>query len=173
MPARLDDAKRAAILADIDAGTHAARAIAKKHGVSQSTVSKLAKDNGKHGAFDRTKTAHATRAKQADAAELRVSLALRNLARAHRIHDRLDAGTFETKHVAADGRVITVRTDDPAPLDEKNLAASVASYANAADRLAPPTTGNADDVTSMLGRLGDALTRAANTDEGGAADEEG
>lgn len=165
MPRPIDDELRAAILDDINAGQLSRNAIARKHDVSASTVTKVARQAKKPDAFDRSKTRDATRARMADIADLRSRLALRNLARAHRVHDRLDADTYEVKVVAADGRVVTVRTPDPPALDEKNLAAAVASYANAADRLAPPNTDTAGSVRSMLDKIGDALTRAAKGNE--------
>lgn len=66
MPKPLDAAVRAAILTDIRAGTLSARAIAKKHGVAASTVSKLAADHGVVDAFERAQTKKATDARQAD-----------------------------------------------------------------------------------------------------------
>ena len=49
MPARIDDDKRAAILADIEAGQLSRNAIARKHGVAQGTVSNIADENGNNG----------------------------------------------------------------------------------------------------------------------------
>lgn len=65
MPRPLDPDKRAAILADVEAGGDR-NAIARKHGVAPSTVTRFAKKAGKEDAFDRSKTQKATEAKQAD-----------------------------------------------------------------------------------------------------------
>jgi transposase-like protein len=66
VPPRISDDKRAAILADIKAGTLSRNAIARQHSVSVSTVTKLAKDSGNPNAFDRSQTKKATEAKAAD-----------------------------------------------------------------------------------------------------------
>lgn len=82
MPAPLPDDKRAAILADIKAGTGTCRGIARKHGVSRSTVSKIASDAGLTDAFGRQQTKAATEARIADAAAERASLSTDSLAAA-------------------------------------------------------------------------------------------
>ncbi|MGW9210962.1 helix-turn-helix domain-containing protein [Embleya sp. NPDC055664] len=66
MPPRIDDTVRAAILADVAAGTLSCRVIAKQHGVSPSTVSKLAAEAGPADAFERTQTQKATAAATVD-----------------------------------------------------------------------------------------------------------
>lgn len=66
MPPRLPDDKRAAILADIQAGTKSRNQIARDRGVSVSTVTKLAQESGNADAFDRSQTKSATAAAQAD-----------------------------------------------------------------------------------------------------------
>jgi hypothetical protein len=66
VPRPLADDIRAAILTDIRAGKDSARAIAKKHGVAASTISKLAKDAGVVDAFERVQTQKATRAAEID-----------------------------------------------------------------------------------------------------------
>ncbi|MEU6033983.1 hypothetical protein ABZ801_01095 [Actinomadura sp. NPDC047616] len=74
MPPRLSDDVRAAIIADIDSGQLSRNAIARKHGVAPSVVTKLARQAGNPKAFDRTNTAKATEAAQMDAKALRASL---------------------------------------------------------------------------------------------------
>ena len=81
MPAPLPDDKRAAILADIKTGKPR-NAIARKHGVSPSTVTKIAKSAGATDAFDRSQTKAATEARIADAAAERASLVTASLAAA-------------------------------------------------------------------------------------------
>lgn len=75
MPPRLPENIRAAIPTDIRNGNLSARAIARKHGVAQSTVSLIARENAEMSAFDRTKTEAATRAKQAGDRAPRAQLA--------------------------------------------------------------------------------------------------
>ncbi|CAM3457101.1 hypothetical protein [Stackebrandtia soli] len=165
MPPRIPSDKRDAILADIRDGKLACRAIATKHGVSPSTVSKLKDENGPADAFERSQTLHATAARQADVRDLRSRLALRTLQRAHAILDRLDADTFVTKTATVTGEVITIRTDDPAPRDERDLAAAVSSYTTAAERVTDVEDASSA-ARSLLSGLGDALKVAAwNLDE--------
>ena len=76
MPAPLPDDKRAAILADIKAGK-ARNVIAREHGVSPSTVTRIAQTSGWTTAFDRSQTKNATAAAIADSAARRARLAQR------------------------------------------------------------------------------------------------
>jgi transposase-like protein len=74
VPKPLTQAKRDAITADIHAGK-ARNQIARDHGVSGSTVTKIAQETGNGAtAFDRSQTEKATRAKRFDAAAARVQL---------------------------------------------------------------------------------------------------
>ncbi len=75
MPPRIPDDKRAAILADIRAGTKGRNQIARYHSVSVGTVTKLAKDAGSTDAFDRSQSAKATRAVQQDNRSRRAQIA--------------------------------------------------------------------------------------------------
>lgn len=75
MPPRLPDDKRAAILADIQAGAKGRNQIARDHGVALSTVTKIAKDSGTADAFDRTQVEIATRAVVADNRSRRARIA--------------------------------------------------------------------------------------------------
>jgi hypothetical protein len=75
VPPRLPDDKRAAILADIQAGTKGRNQIAREHGVALSTVTKVAKDAGATDAFDRSQMENATRAVVADNRFRRAKLA--------------------------------------------------------------------------------------------------
>lgn len=74
MPAPLDNTKRAAILTDIQAGQLSRNAIARKHHVAPSTVTKLAKDTGTTTAFDRTHAEKGARARRFDAKLARAQL---------------------------------------------------------------------------------------------------
>lgn len=74
MPPPIPDTKRAQILGDIKAGG-TCRGIARQHGVSRTTVSKLAQDAGLDDAFGRQQTKKATAASVADSASRRAKLA--------------------------------------------------------------------------------------------------
>lgn len=171
MPPKIPDTERDQIIAAIRAGG-TCRGIASDFGRAPSTIAKIAKDEGLDGAFERTQTIHATRARQADLANLRSQLALRTYQRAHKILDRLDADTFVTKTATVTGDIVTIKTKDPAPRDERDLAAAVSSYTTAADRVTDPGDSSAA-AKSLLGGLGEALRVAAgrlDTDEPGSSD---
>jgi hypothetical protein len=74
MPAPLDPVIREAILTDVRAGDLSRNAIARKHGVANATVTKLAKDAHVVGAFDRTNTEKGMRARAFDAKVARAEL---------------------------------------------------------------------------------------------------
>lgn len=87
MPPRLTDEKRAAILADIAAREKSAGRIARDHGVSTSTVSRLAAKTKTGDGWQRSKTRAATRAREADLAHIRTELANRRALLAVTLHD--------------------------------------------------------------------------------------
>lgn len=89
MPPPLDQAKRQAILADIKAGELGRNEIARKHGVSGSTVSMIASDEGLLDAFDRAETKAATAARVVAMTEARASLANESAAVARIALDRM------------------------------------------------------------------------------------
>jgi transposase-like protein len=89
MPKPLDDTKRAAILADIKAGSKSRNQIARDHGVSPSTVTGVAKAEGITGAFDRSQTKEATQAREADCKALRAELKVDLLHDAQRLRKRI------------------------------------------------------------------------------------
>jgi transposase-like protein len=75
MPPRIPDDRRAAILADIQAGGSSKTAIAKKHGVSAHLVDTIAKEAGIVAAWDREQTKKATEARMVDHAARLVKIA--------------------------------------------------------------------------------------------------
>lgn len=90
MPPRIPDDKRAAILADIKAGSLGNRRIADKHEVAPSTVSRLAAEAGIVGAFERSQTKNATEAVIADSRALRAATARRLIVKANDLLDQMD-----------------------------------------------------------------------------------
>lgn len=88
MPAPLAPAKRERILADLRDGMPRNEA-ARKHHVSPSTVSSIARTAEPPIAFDRTATKSATEARQADTRDLRSQTSLRFLRVANDLLDRL------------------------------------------------------------------------------------
>ncbi|HEY9367554.1 hypothetical protein [Streptomyces sp.] len=89
MPAPIPEDKRAAILDDIQGDDEqSCRGIGRKHGVSDATVRKIAKDAGIVNAFSRAQTENATRARVADMKSDRTKLAKELLGDAERLRDR-------------------------------------------------------------------------------------
>lgn len=173
MPRPLADDIRAAILTDIRAGTLSARAIAKNHGVASSTVSKLAADNGVANAFERTQTRKATRAREADNAERRATLASRRLTLAEDLTsdaEKLRAQLWQPHEYfdwgGKDHDFDTHTTTEPTPADKRALMGAAAVAVDKSIKLAPIDGG--DDpaaVRSMLGQIGTALTDAFAAEE--------
>lgn len=168
MPRPLADDIRAAILTDIRAGTLSARAIAKKHGVAASTVSKLAADNAVPEAFERAQTIKATRAREADNASRRATLAARRLELAEALQgdaERLRAQLWQPHTYfdwgGKDHSFDTHEAPEPTAADKRALMGAASVAVDKSIKLAPPDGG--DDpalVRSMLGALGAALTNA-------------
>ena len=152
MPPPLDPAKRAAILADIQAGNASCRGIARAHDVSRTTVSQIAKDAGLNEAFGRQQTKKATEAAQADNKARRAVEATESLTAAAHLRKKIftarggrDAQGWATAYgIMADKHMAFERHD--------------------AD------TGAAG-ARSVLGRLGEALQLAAEQIDGTPPDE--
>lgn len=88
MPKPLEPEKRAAILEDIQAGQKSARQIARDHEVSVGSVTNIAKGAGVDGAFERSRTENATRARVIDCKAAREQLKQDLLADAQRFRQR-------------------------------------------------------------------------------------
>jgi hypothetical protein len=144
VPKPLDAAVRAAILTDIRAGTLSRNAIARKHGVAQSTVTKLAKDTGDTTAFDRSQTKKATAAAVADNASERAAQSAQMLRLTRVAMDRLAATLPSASPMVA----VTAF----GILADKHLAFE------AHDAVGTGT----EDVRSMLGDLAEGIRRAVN-----------
>jgi len=86
---RLDDALRAAILTDVQAGQLSRNAVARKHGVAASTVTKIANEAQLGSVFDRSQTEKGARAASIDAKALRAQLALDLTHDAQRLRERI------------------------------------------------------------------------------------
>ena len=161
MPPPLDPAKRAAIIADIKASGKR-NEIARKHGVSVSTVSKIAKDEGLTDAFDRTQTENATRAKQIDNKARREALRERLLDKASDLLDMMDQPYLVYAFGGKDNDYNEHLLNKPPATDLRNLMTSAAV---AIDKHAVLEKLDTDDgaagAKSMLGQLGAALQVAA------------
>lgn len=163
MPAPLPEDLRAAIRADIEAGEKGRNAIAREHGVSAQTVSNIADDAGMHGAFSRLQTENATRARQADLAARRASIAQMLLEDAERMRERAWA---EYPVVVTSQQGAEVVTLEQPPL--RDAQAAYTSIAICLDkhlalvRHDGDAGGDLESAKSLLGDLGRALGIAAD-----------
>lgn len=123
MPPPLDPAKRQAILNDIKAG-HSRNRIARDHGVSGSTVSKLANTEGL--SFDRSQTKNATEAKKADNAALRAATSRRLLEKANEFLDQMDRPHLAFNFGGKDNTYAEKLLDRPPVGDLRNLMTAAA-----------------------------------------------
>jgi len=153
MPPRIPDETREAILADIRGGG-TCRGIAEHHGVSPSTVTKLAKDAGIANAFERAQTKNATEARLADNRARRAELSSRLLKKAGQLLDQMDRPhrvfNFGGKDNTFEERVLDV----PPTGDLRNLMVTAAT---AIDKHVVLEKVDADSGTDTAGSLLGAL----------------
>lgn len=141
-------------------------AIAREIGRSPSTVSKLAAEAGL--TFERgPEIVAATEARRIDLAARRAALA----AELHQDAERLRAQLWEPcaygEFAGRDGEWNETYLERPRFADQRAIIAATGTAVQQSLKLAPVEGGEgADQVRSMLGALGEALTRAA--DDGGA-----
>jgi hypothetical protein len=160
MPRPIDPGKRAAILADIQAGAKARNEIARDHGVSGSTVTKIAKDEGIASAFDRAQTVKGTRAKQADNSAKRAQLQSDLLDDAQRFRARAWS-TYKIPLSGPEGIEI-VELDEP-PLPDAARAYTAIGIIIDKDRAYERDKSGSDGTDhakSMLGQLMAGLAEA-------------
>jgi hypothetical protein len=163
MPKELTARKRAAILADIQAKAMTRNDIARKHKVSGSTVTKLAREVP--GAFDRSQTQQAARAKQFDAKLARARLVEDLYGDAQRFRDR---GWSEyTQIVSGPAGAEFVTTKLPPLREQQSAYTSVAICIDKADKLvhADAASDGSAGAKSLLGQLGAAFAAAADSYE--------
>jgi transposase-like protein len=140
MPAPLDPAKRQAIADAIRAGGHR-NAIARTHGVSPSTVTGIAKQEGIDGAFDRAATKKATEAARVDAAADAMAMAVR-------------WRTFSGDVLSSLERVTAEQWDEVPLLDRARIAGIAVDKAIALQRTGDP---DADASQTLVAELIDGL----------------
>lgn len=168
MPRPLADDIRAAILTDIRAGQLSARAIAKRHGVAASTISKLAKDAGVVDAFERAHTEKATRARVADDRARRAEEATAFLDDVARLRARAWQPYTVVVGTAQGAQKVTL---DLPPLGEVRSAYTAMGIALdkhlALDRHDNTGGAGVTDAVSMLTNLADGIRRIAAQDQEG------
>ncbi|GCD94063.1 helix-turn-helix domain-containing protein [Embleya hyalina] len=160
MPPRIDDTVRAAILADIQAGELSRNAIARRHGVSSSTITLIAREAGHANAFDRSKTTQATRAREVDAAAVRADLTARRLTLAVTLHDvaareisKMREPTTYWDWGGKDHDYDETTRPEPHAQDRRAMMGTAAQAIDRSLKLVPPTEGTADESRSLIGDL--------------------
>ncbi|PRX91974.1 hypothetical protein [Allonocardiopsis opalescens] len=174
MPAPLPAQKRAAILADIQAGELSRNAIARKHKVSVGTVTNIANKAGLTTAFDRSGVEKATRARVADAAAVRAEVSRKFLDRANEMLDQMHEPHLVFNFGGKDNDYNERILSRPPTTDLRNLMTSAAVAID--KHLKIESSGkdpNADAAASMLGTLRTALEGAADRLRDDTATEDG
>lgn len=140
---------------------------------SPSTVSKLATEMGL--SFDRAgEVAVATENKRAQLADRRAVLALDLQSDAEKLRAQLWKSCTIGEFAGKDGDWHTADLDQPRFVDQRQIISAAATAIQQSLRLAPADGGSdGDAIKSMLGTLGDALTRAARDDDEQPADADG
>ncbi|KUN96188.1 helix-turn-helix domain-containing protein [Streptomyces caeruleatus] len=134
---------------------------------SPSTVSKIAGSFEPPLTFDRAaEVAVATEVRRADLAARRAALALALQGDAEQLRAQLWAPTTYGEFAGKEGTWQQVDLDRPRFADQRQIMSATATAVAQSLKLAPVEGGEgAEQVKSMLGALGDALTRAAGDDD--------
>lgn len=149
MPKPIDPEKRAAIEQSIreGAGTRSAGSIAREFQVGRTTVLRIAQQAGLDGAWDRTKTLHASRATAIDNKAVRAQLAADHLSDAVEIRKRL---WEPAEAMTAMGEIVMMSL--PPARDVKDFMTSVGAALKVSMEVEKHDAGDAtaDDAKSML-----------------------
>ncbi|NIY69781.1 helix-turn-helix domain-containing protein [Streptomyces malaysiensis] len=143
--------------------------IARAIGRSPSTVSKIAAAFEPPLVFDRAaEVVVATEVRRADLAARRTALALALQSDAEQLHAQPWAPTVYDEFAGKEGTWQQVDLDRPRFADQRQIMSATATAIQQSLKLAPAEGGEGvEQVKSMLGALGEALTQAAD-DDGGA-----
>jgi hypothetical protein len=147
--------------------------IARKLKRSPSTVSKIAAAFEPPLTFDRAaEVAVATEVRRADLAERRTRLAVDLTGDAEKLRAQLWEPCTYGEFAGKDGNWQETHLDRPRFGDQRQIIAATGTAIQQSLRLAPAEgSEGAEQVKSMLGALGEALTRAAaDEDDDGSAD---
>ncbi|MFT4189880.1 MAG: helix-turn-helix domain-containing protein [Aeromicrobium sp.] len=146
-PGPLTDTERARIL-DLHAQGMSRNDIARETGRGAATITGVVQTAGR--SFDRTTTAAATKARQADLAERRASLRAKLLAKAELLLDQIDQPHLVFNFGGRDNTYEEHTLDRPPTGDIRNLMQS-ASYAITAElRLADADRSQGDEAAKSL-----------------------
>ncbi len=150
------DAKRAR-LRELHARELSARAIAAELGVSASTVSRWAKDDGLK--FDRAQTAQAVAAQTVDLAARRARLVERMMDLAEETVGIIESGEVEQVQITQAGKIVRT-TRKPDMTDRRNAVTISGIAVDKATKLLDRDTG-VENATSTLDALEAAIGAAA------------
>jgi transposase-like protein len=167
VPRPLPDAKRRAILTDIQSGEKPCRRIAREHGVAQSTVSKIAREEGL--SFDRTKTVKATRAKQADNRARRAQIGSDLLDDVGRLRARAWSEYQQPMSTPKGPAVLNLSLPPLTEVRAAYTSIGICLDKNIAVERHDADTGT-ENARSVLGALGEALLIAADSIDGETGD---
>ncbi|MFM9613903.1 helix-turn-helix domain-containing protein [Streptomyces niveiscabiei] len=161
-----DDRRR---VRELHAQGKARNEIAREIGRSPSTVSKIAGSFDPPLSFDRAAEVEAaTRVRTADLAARRTSLAVDLQGDAERMRAQLWERSVHGEFAGKEGDWHQVTLDRPRFVDQRQIIAAVQTAVGTSLRLAPIEGGeDAEQVRSMLGTLGEALTQAAHDQPSG------
>jgi len=149
MPAKISQAKRDAILSDIQSGTMGRNQIALKHDVSGAAVSGIARTAMGPGAFDRTRVERATIAAAADARALRQELELMFLAEARAALGKLHGPYLAFSFGGKDNTYAERQLTEPTDTAYRNYAVGAAVLFDKALAAARHDTASSDGVTEV------------------------
>lgn len=125
MPRPTPPDKRAAIIRDVRSGEKSAGRIAREHGVAQSTVTRIAGQEGL--TFDRSKTKRATEAAVEDNKALRARTSRRFLDKANELLDQMDEPHLVFNFGGRDNTYNERELERPPTADLRNLIVSAAT----------------------------------------------
>lgn len=160
MPARIPDTKRAAILADIHAGTKSRAQIGRDHAVSPQTVSNIAKDAGVTDAFSRLQTENATRAAVADNRSRRAQIAAQLLDDVARFRERAWSPYTYYERGSDGPELVTLDLPPLKEAKEAYVAIGISLQRHAELEKFDADRGD-EQARSMLGDLAEAIGKAA------------
>lgn len=152
----MDNEKRTAILNDIKAGGNSCRGIARKHGVSDRLVRKIADENHIADPWSRAQTEKATRARTIDMKARRAEIAEVLLGDVHKFRERAWS-KYKYYERGPEGPELVVL--DLPPLREAREAYTALGIAvDKHDKLIKMDSDNgAEEARSMLGALAEGL----------------
>lgn len=155
MPSPIPDETRTAILEDLESDTEeSCRTIAKRHGVSDATVRKIAKDEGFTNAFTRADTKNATEAAAADNAARRAELSRRFLEEAKLALDEMHRPHLAFAFGGKDNTFAEKELPSPPTGDKRNLMIIAATAVDKSMALDKHDSGaGAEQLGSLLGGM--------------------